>query len=266
MIVRDRDPSARFIRQRIYRSIADWPNARLTIWSGGDSYAVVGQRQWDRARLIWPVKPIAALAVPLLLTLGRGSAQVEPRWNEARTAHASVFYQDGYSKDAGFVRTWLDAAERLMTTKYGVTPAAYRISVYLHAGPTSNATVNQALSRCCMTGESGVHTGTIDILAPSAPAWKVANPRSSLGMPKADDNYHAKVLMSEYITIGHYAVQDGRPAGGWKYPDAPQWFVQGLQDTTRSSIPPTPIVTRRRGGFSNGQGRTAEPSTAVRRT
>jgi hypothetical protein len=128
------------------------------------------------------------------------------------------------------VRTWLNAAERLMTTKYGVTPAAYRISVYVHAGPTSNATVNQALSRCCTTGESGVRTGTIDILAPSAPAWKVANPRSSLGMPKADDNSHAKVLMSEYIAIGHYAVQDGRPAGGWKQTDAPQWFVQGLQE------------------------------------
>jgi hypothetical protein len=146
------------------------------------------------------------------------------------------------------VRTWLDAAERLMTTKYGVTPAAYRISVYLHAGPTSNATVNQALNRCCTTGESRVHTGTIDILAPSAPAWKVANPRSSLGMPKADDNYHVKVLMSEYITIGHYAVQDGRPAGGWKYTETPQWFVQDYRSTTGFFIPPSPIVTRRPGG------------------
>jgi len=49
-------------------------------------------------------------------------------------------------------------------------------------------------------------------------------------MPKNDTSYHAKILMSEYIPIGHYAVQDARPNGGWKYYDAPNWFVQGLQE------------------------------------
>jgi hypothetical protein len=36
--------------------------------------------------------------------------------------------------------------------------------------------------------------------------------------------------MSEYIPIGHYAVQDSRASGGWLYYSAPQWFVQGLQE------------------------------------
>lgn len=53
---------------------------------------------------------------------------------------------------------------------------------------------------------------------------------SSLGLPKDGQDYHAKVLMSEYIPIGHYAVQDSRPSGGWQYYSAPQWFVQGLQE------------------------------------
>ena len=36
--------------------------------------------------------------------------------------------------------------------------------------------------------------------------------------------------MSEYIPIGHYAAQDGRASGGWRYYSAPNWFVQGLQE------------------------------------
>lgn len=53
---------------------------------------------------------------------------------------------------------------------------------------------------------------------------------SSLGLSKDSEDYHAKVLMSEYIPIGHYAVQDSRSTAGWQYYSAPQWFVQGLQE------------------------------------
>jgi hypothetical protein len=60
--------------------------------------------------------------------------------------------------------------------------------------------------------------------------WKERPLLSSLGLPKDGLDYHAKVLMSEYIPIGHYAVQDSRRAGGWSYYSAPSWFVQGLQE------------------------------------
>jgi hypothetical protein len=73
-------------------------------------------------------------------------------------------------------------------------------------------------------------TGTIFLLGPSATIWMERPLLSSLGLPKAGEDYHAKVLMSEYIPIGHQAVQDSRPAGGWSYYSAPQWFVQGLQE------------------------------------
>lgn len=43
------------------------------------------------------------------------------------------------------------------------------------------------------------------------------------------DHYRLEILMSEYIPIGHYEVQSARPSGGWRYYDAPNWFVQGLQ-------------------------------------
>src|SRR5262249_3841293 len=73
-------------------------------------------------------------------------------------------------------------------------------------------------------------TGTIDMLAPSAPAMQSATAVSSLGMPKGLADYSAKVLVSEYIPIGHYAAQATRTQGGWQYYDAPNWFVQWLQE------------------------------------
>ena len=66
---------------------------------------------------------------------------------------------------------------------------------------------------CRTSAADGLKTGTIDLLAPSASVWKTFNALSSLGMPKNDENYHAKVLMSEYIPIGHWEAQDTRPAG-----------------------------------------------------
>ena len=83
---------------------------------------------------------------------------------------------------------------------------------------------------------NGRRVGTLRLLSRSAPVWKSGNFKSSLGLPKAGDDYHAKVLMSEYIPIGHYAVQDARPNGGWKYYDAPNWFVQGLQEYKRYHV------------------------------
>ena len=62
---------------------------------------------------------------------------------------------------------------------------------------------------------------------------------SSLGLPKDGEDYHAKVLMSEYIPIGHYAVQDSRPAGGWRYYSARNGLFRGSRSTT-------PFITQRR--------------------
>ena len=45
----------------------------------------------------------------------------------------------------------------------------------------------------------------------SAEAFKNVTAISSLGLPKNDPSYHAKILMSEYIPTGHYEVQDSRP-------------------------------------------------------
>ena len=46
----------------------------------------------------------------------------------------------------------------------------------------------------------------------------------------ADVEFARRWLDEAELPIGHYAVRDGRPAGGWQYYSAPQWFVQGLQE------------------------------------
>jgi len=152
-------------------------------------------------------------------------------WRAHESAYYTVFTRDGSDADLVFARQWLDAAERLMTTKYRVTPARYHLSVYLLPAPERDINASQSgQNQCCTTRGDGIHTGTIYFLGPGAPLWRLTPLKSSLGLPKEGLDYHAKVLMSEYIPIGHYAVQDARPAGGWRYYTAPEWFVQGLQE------------------------------------
>jgi len=151
------------------------------------------------------------------------------QWIEAKSAHYSIFYPRGYEDDFKFTRTWLDRAEGLLKDKYGVLFSGFYISFYLYPAPTQIAGVGLANLHCCSNGANGVKNGTISYLAPSAPAWTDAPP-TSLGLPK-DDNYHAKVIMSEFITVGHYIVQESRATtGAWRYYSAPKWFVQGLQE------------------------------------
>ena len=179
-------------------------------------------RAWRRAPAI--------LAILAILCLCSAAPFTQEPWIESKSAHFSVFYQAGFEDDARRVRTWAEDAERLMKEKYGVVPAHYRMAVYLHPAPVAAADVNTAHNHCCQSAGATDSTGTIDMLAPSAPAMKSATAISSLGLPKRSDDYHAKILMSEYIPIGHYEAQNARPSGGWKYYSAPNWFVQGLQE------------------------------------
>lgn len=151
---------------------------------------------------------------------------------QATTTRAyTILTRDGSDADVAFARRWLDAAEQLMATKYHVTPDRYRVSVNLLYQPENDIDTTQSgQNRCCATDSQGRKLATIFLLGPSAPIWKERPLLSSLGLPKDGEDYHAKVLLSEYIPIGHSAVQDGRPAGGWQYYSAPPWFVQGLQE------------------------------------
>ena len=169
--------------------------------------------------------PIAAL---LLLALS--ASRADGQWLESKGGHYSVFYQNGFERDTLFARTWADRAEQVMRDKYHVTLDGYHLSIYLHAAPEDGIDVNTARNRCCAPSPNGDSTARIDMLTPSAPAMLAANAISSLGLPKNSESYQAKILMSEYIPLGHFAVQNRRASGGWRYYSAPNWFVQGLQE------------------------------------
>ncbi len=163
--------------------------------------------------------------------LSAASSRADAQWLESKSAHYTVFYRAGYEADVEFTRKWLDATEGLMKAKYGATADRYNIAIYLLPAPADGIdTVQSGQNQCCTATPAGVRTGTIRLLARSAPVWKTGNLTSSLGLPKTGDDYHAKILLSEYIPIGHYAVQDSRASGGWQYYSAPDWFVQGLQE------------------------------------
>ena len=173
---------------------------------------------------------------PLLRCVCASAASVvlaaAPRGQQlSTTAHYTILTREGAEADIPFARRWLNAAEQLIGTKYHVVPDAYHMSVNLLYRPENGIDTTQSgQNQCCTPDGQGRKTGTIFLLGPSAPVWRERPLSSSLGLPKDAEDYHAKVLMSEYIPIGHYAAQDGRPAGGWQYYSAPQWFVQGLQE------------------------------------
>lgn len=160
--------------------------------------------------------------------MGASSAGAQPL--ELKHAHYTVMYQAGFEQDAKFAERWANAAEALMQSKYGVTDDGYSLLINLLPVPAGKVDVNTAVIHCCARRADSVRTGTIEMLAPSAPAFVASKAMSSLGQPKNSEDYHAKILMSEFIPIGHYQAQASRPNGGWMYYKAPNWAVQGLQE------------------------------------
>src|SRR5579862_7512332 len=125
--------------------------------------------------------PITMKAPLALLFIVGTTLLAQVPWLELKGGHYSIFYQPGFERDAGRAKAWVDDAERLMQDKYGVVATHYQMSIYLQPAPTSSADVNTAHNHCCHSVGGGDSTGTIDMLAPSAPAMKSVTAISSLG-------------------------------------------------------------------------------------
>ena len=68
--------------------------------------------------------------LPILMTFAAGQI-IDAQRMEVKSDYHSILYQSGYEKDAQFTRTWLDRAEDLLKTKYGV-PYSFYVSFYLN--------------------------------------------------------------------------------------------------------------------------------------
>jgi hypothetical protein len=165
------------------------------------------------------MRGIAVFGGLLLSALGQATV---PAWLSVPRQTYKLYYQAGYEADRDFAQTWLDRTDTLMRSKYGVTDTGHEVSFYLYTTPNTRADVGLAQI------ETTNNIVTIHYLAPSAPPWKATTRTTSLGFPY-DENFHAKVIISEYIPLAHRAVQATR-TGGWRYYDAPSWVSQGLQE------------------------------------
>jgi len=165
------------------------------------------------------MRGLAVIGVLLLQSTGQGPS---PAWIEARHATYTIYYEPGYEADRDFAQTWLDRTESLMRSKYAVAATGYKVNVYLYSTANDHAGIGHA-----QVQTSG-NSATIHYLAPTAPAWQTTISTTSLRLPY-DQNYHAKVIVSEYIALAHTAVQATRTSG-WRYYDAPSWVSQGLQE------------------------------------
>ena len=102
----------------------------------------------------------------------------------------------------------------------------YQVGFYLYSEPNEHADVGQAQTvtsgplRPSITSRLGARHGS------HGPNY------GSLRFP-FDDNFHAKVIVSEYIALAHVAVQDARTQpGGWRYYSAPSWVLRVFRNTT----------------------------------
>ena len=157
--------------------------------------------------------------------LSTANTLAQQPWLTEDNGQYTIYYVREYEQDVEFVRGWMDHTESLMLSKYDLQRTGFHISIYLHPAPTNRAGVGLATLLCCSSG-----TGQIHYMTPSAPAWEEAQKRgttTSLGEP-FDDDYHAAVLIHEYITVGYQRISDDK-SRGFRYYSAPAWFYQGLE-------------------------------------
>src|SRR5689334_23494744 len=90
---------------------------------------------------------IALLLAAVGLSAGAQTPSSTAQWLESKSANYTVYYQPGYEKDAAFVRTWMDRAEELLKSKYGVPYRGFHVAVYLEPAPTAQADVGLATNQ-----------------------------------------------------------------------------------------------------------------------
>ena len=142
--------------------------------------------------------------------------------SESEGGQYTIYYVTEYEKDLEFVHKWLDHAEELMADKYGIKNHGISLKVYLHPATSRYASRGLATLLCCTSDKKG----TIHYMTPSSPDYGTG---TLGGLQLRPDDYHAKTLIHEYISVGHERVTE-RKGGGFRYYSAPSWFVQGLEE------------------------------------
>ncbi len=157
-----------------------------------------------------------------------GTAAQAPKWASVKTPFYRLHFDPAHEADARKARHHLDRAIASLKKDFKGQPVEKLLrraacDIYLHPRPNDRASEGQATLR---TGSGrGGYFATIDCLTPSAfrPGF-----RNRIGEPGGDD-YFAKVLVHEYGTVLLEQITRAR-AKGWRFYDAPPWFVQGYEE------------------------------------
>jgi hypothetical protein len=96
-----------------------------------------------------------ALWLAIAVTVAALSSVTRSQGPPSASTHYTVVLRDGSEVDLGFARRWLDAAERLMATKYHVVPDRYHISVYLLHRPENDIDTTQSAEPLLLDGQRG---------------------------------------------------------------------------------------------------------------
>ena len=137
-----------------------------------------------------------------LFSIAIGTGQT---WLAEDNGQYTIYYVQEYEQDVEFVRTWMDHAEVLMLDKYGLQSHGYELAVYLHPAPTQYTDVGLAT----LNTSPSTNKGELHYLTPSAPVYG-AGPKGGLRL--SDDDYHAKTLIHEYITLGQERITREKPS------------------------------------------------------
>lgn len=153
-------------------------------------------------------------------------------WLEAAHAGYSICYTAEYAADVEFVRRWIDHAEELTRTKYGVTQlrnprgqTELELYIMLLPEPNDDADTGTTRFKCCYdpSGElaSSGRIAQIPYLTPSHPEWDTNSTWGWLGYPP--DDFHAKNLIHEFTHAGQFTLW------GFDRP-VPYWVSEGLAE------------------------------------
>jgi hypothetical protein len=158
----------------------------------------------------------------------KAEAAKTPKWTVSSTRYYQLHHDPARAADAKKARDILNRAiESLQKAFRGHAPEKLLreadCQIYLH--PKSNDQASDGLASLRTEVSGGKYLARIDWLTPSAFR---ADFRNSIGEPAGED-YFAKVLVHEYGTILLERITRAKPRG-WRFYDAPPWFVQGYEE------------------------------------
>ncbi len=153
---------------------------------------------------------------------------IQPAWQTKQTEFYHLHYLESHQQDVDQVAGYLDHAVAQATNYFADLPAqqllrSAQIDVWLYARPNSRASAVQTTLET--STRDGLYHADLHLLTPSSVGQQY---RNNLGQPIGSDTIF-KTVVHEYVTV-LLDLLSGHEPEGWRFFDAPNWFVQGYEE------------------------------------